>query len=121
MKKLIHLSKLMFLFCFFLSHGQEITQNETVGKVYVINAKSGNAYTHLYFPKPNFILKKGGFADYDALVGKKIKVTKIAKEKDSGTIVTFELENGTKFFGTYKVVNGNIEKAIENGEISPAL
>lgn len=121
MKKIIHLSKLMFLFCFFISHGQEITQNETVGKVYVINAKSGNAYTHIYFPKPNFIIKKGGFANYDALVGKKIKVTKIAKENKSGTIVTFELENGEKFFGTHKVVDGNIEKAIENGEITAVL
>lgn len=111
----------MFLFCFFLSYGQESTQNETVGKIYVINAKSGSSYNHLYFPKPNFIMKKGGFADYDALVGKKIKVTKIAKEKKSGTVFTFELENGDKFFGTHKVINGNIEKALENGEITAVL
>ena len=112
----------MFLFCCcFLSYGQESSQNETIGKVYVINSKSGSSYNHLYFPKPNFIMKKGGFADYDALLGKKIKVTKIVKEKESGTIVTFQLENGSKFFGTHKVINGNIEKALENGEITAVL
>lgn len=97
MKKLIYLSKLMFLFCFFLSYGQENTQNETIGKIYVINAKSGSSYNHLYFPKSNFIMKKGGFPNYESLVGKRIKVIKIAKENKSGTIVTFELENGNKF------------------------
>ena len=121
MKKLIYLSKLMLFFCFFLSYGQESSQKETIGKTYIINAKSGSSYNHLYFPKPNFIMKKGGFPNYEALVGKKIKVTKITKEKKSGTIVTFELENGGKFFGTHKVVNGNIEKALENGEISAVL
>ncbi|NJM78820.1 MAG: hypothetical protein HC854_02905 [Flavobacterium sp.] len=66
-------------------------------------------------------MKKGGFPNYESLVGKRIKVIKIAKENKSGTIVTFELENGNKFFGTHKVIDGNIEKAIENGEITAVL
>jgi hypothetical protein len=117
MKKLIYLSKLMFLFCFFLSYGQENAQNETIGKIYVINAKSGSSYNHIYFPKPNFIIKRGGFANYDALIGKKIIVTKVLKEKKTGTLVSIKLEDGNKFFGVYPSIDANLQKAIEKGEL----
>ena len=117
MKKLIYLLKMMFLFCFFLSYGQESSQNETVGKIYIINAKSGSSYNHIYFPKPNFIMKRGGFANYNALIGKKIIVTKVLKEKKTGTIVSIKLEDGSKFFGVYPSMDANLQKAIEKGEL----
>jgi hypothetical protein len=117
MKKLLLLITLFFSLSFLNSYSQESTSTDFKDKIYIINTPSGSSYNHIYFPKTNFIKKRGGFANYEALIGKKIIVTKIVKEKKKGTIVSIQLEDGSKFFGIYPSIDSNISKAIERKEL----
>ena len=71
--------------------------------------------------KTNFIKKRGGFENYEALVGKKVVVVNKIKEKKEGWIVLLKLEDGGKFFGVYPTIEAHLEKAIEKGELEITL
>lgn len=96
---------------------QEVDSSTFIDKTYIIQSVPNDNYQYISFPKPNFIIKKGGFANYDALIGRKVTVTKIVKEKKSGTVVSIKLEDGNKFFGVYPSMDANLKKAIEKGEL----
>lgn len=96
---------------------QEVDSSTFIDKTYIIQSVPNDNYQYISFPKPNFIKKRGGFANYDALVGEKITIAKIVKEKKTGTVVSIKLENGNKFFGVYPSIDANLQKAIEKGEL----
>ncbi|NHN25420.1 dihydroorotase [Flavobacterium jejuense] len=106
-----------FLFFFINSFSQEVDVSTFINKTYIIQSVPNGNYQYISFPKPNFIKKRGGFANYDDLVGKKVTIFKIVKEKKSGTVVSIKLEDGNKFFGVYPSIDANLQKAIEKGEL----
>ncbi|GAA4271249.1 hypothetical protein U6A24_05065 [Aquimarina gracilis] len=88
-----------------------------VGDKLIIGKPSAKEYQHIHFPKTNFIMKKGGIANYKALAGSDVTVTKIDKDQDGNTKITLKRTNGKKFFNAVAIVNANFEKALEEKEI----
>ena len=83
------------------------------GDVLEIQTSSNRPFDHLYFPKPNFIIKRGGIANYKALNGVKVQIEEIA---DDAVMRLIPL-NGKKFFNKFSYVDAHLEKAIENNEL----
>ncbi|MCO6161595.1 hypothetical protein [Flavobacterium sp. NRK F7] len=121
MKALYHFIVLVFALFSANTYSQETNHQEETQKVYVLKPVPNHAYQHVYFPKTNFIKKRGGFENYEALVGKKVVVVNKIKEKKEGWIVLLKLEDGGKFFGVYPTIEAHLEKAIEKGELEIAL
>ncbi|VXB79436.1 conserved exported hypothetical protein [Flavobacterium sp. 9AF] len=112
---------LFLAFSFINTYSQEKTTQQDIKKVYVLKSVQNNAYQHIYFPKTNFIKKRGGFENYETLIDKKVIVTKRVKQKKDSWIVLLKLEDGTNFFGVYPTIEADLEKAIEKGELEIAL
>ncbi len=112
MRKLIFIT----LLSFFSAQGQENTTPVEVGDVLTLGTPSAKYYRHIYFPKTNFIIKKGGIPNYKALIGNRIVVTEVDK-KNEFTKISFKQESGGKFFNSLAIVKANFEKAIQEKEI----
>ena len=108
---------IMLLFAFQMG-AQDQTQPVTVGDVLVINPPENHDFEYLYLPKANFIIKKGGIANYKSLVGNKVEVTEIETNNKGETKVVLKREDGKKFFRTHTTtITANIDEALENGEL----
>lgn len=83
------------------------------GDVLMIHTESNMPFDHIYFPKPNFIIKRGAIANFKALNGVKVQIDEISEN----SIMTLKPLNGKKFFNTYSFVEAHLEKAIENNEL----
>lgn len=107
---------LLFLTLFLISFGV-FSQSEQaeikVGAIFSIKKSTNLPFDHLHFPRTNFIVKRGGVANYKGLNGMKVKVVKLLKDD----MVTLTSINGKKFFNTYKYVEADISKALEAGEL----
>ncbi|MEW7292387.1 hypothetical protein [Aquimarina sp. 2304DJ70-9] len=112
MKKLVFIT----LLSFFSAQGQEKTINVEVGDVLTLGTPSAKYYQHIFFPKANFIIKKGGIPNYKALIGNRVIVTEVNK-KNEHTKISFKQESGGKFFNSLAIVRANFEKAVQENEI----
>ena len=110
MKNLILI--LTFLFVSMSTYGQN-SYDLKPGDVLEIHTDSNMPFDHIYFPKPNFIIKRGGIANYKALNGVKVQIEEISEN----SIMRLKPLNGKKFFNTYSYVEAHLEKAIENKEL----
>ncbi len=96
----------------------ELFHNEVkVGDVFEIGRPATNQYEHIDFPRPNFIIKKGGIANYKKVEGNTIIVTSIKEKKDGTTKIKMKRTNGTRFFGTHPVVSADFAEAVSSGEL----
>ena len=97
---------------------KQILQEEVeVGDILQIGEPDASRFQHIEFPRPNFIIKKGGIANYKRVEGDKVVVTSI-KETKNGTIeVQIKLANGGRFFRTHNVVTADLKNALESGEL----
>ena len=91
--------------------------NVKVGDTFTINEVSSDNYKYIKFPKTSMVIKKGGVADYNQIVGKKVEVTSLKEKKDGTTIATIKLVSGKQFFKSHRYVTVDITKAIENKEL----
>jgi len=106
--------------CLFLSFSNIAQSNNTnlkVGDTFTIGETKMNNYKYIKFPKDNFIIKKGGFANYNNIVNKKVEITAIKEKKDGEILATIQLKSGRKFFGKYKYIKVNIKGAISSKEL----
>ncbi len=118
MKKLLYITFLSVL----TINAQETTENISeikVGNILVIGSPSTTGYQHIYFPKTNFIIKRGGIANYKHLIGKKVIVNAIETNAKNERIVVLKRDDKMKFFNRYTSVRANLDSAIESGEIKP--
>lgn len=99
----------------FASFGQS-NQSVNVGDMFTIASVEGDNYQHLKFPRTNFIIKKGGIANYNNVVGQKVKVTAI-KEKRGKKVATLVLASGKKFFNSHSSIKAHITEAIDTKEL----
>lgn len=116
MKNLLFIP-IMLLFAFQVE-AQDQTQPVTVGDILVINQPEDLKFKSLQLPKANFIIKKGGIANYKSLIGNKVRVTEVTTNDAGETKVVLEREDGRKFFRTHSAITANINDALENGELS---
>ena len=91
-----------------------------VGDTFIIGETNNDKYTHIHFPKANFIIKKGGIANFNAIQGKKVKVTSIQEDKNGDLIAKIKLNSENYFFNSHKYVTVNIIKAIKEEELLKA-
>ncbi|SHJ37519.1 hypothetical protein [Pseudozobellia thermophila] len=92
-------------------------ENVNVGDVLEIGSPDARTYKHIDFPRANFIIKRGGIANYKNLKGQKVVVTAIEEKKDGSKEIKLKKVNGNRFFGSHAVVAANYRKALETGEL----
>jgi len=87
-----------------------------VGDVITLGAPSGQQYEHILFPRPNFIIKKGGTTNFKRLQGLKVIVTN-KEETDGKTNITIKRKDGKKFLNSIQIVKAHLEAALDAKEI----
>ncbi len=92
-------------------------QEVQVGDVFKIGDPDAPRYRHINFPRPNFIIKKGGVANYNRLKGNKVMVTAVKEKKDGTIEVKIKRTDGTRFFGSHREVSANLKAALDTGEL----
>ncbi|MDC6390450.1 hypothetical protein PP182_17300 [Maribacter sp. PR1] len=88
-----------------------------VGDVFEIGKPETNIYQHIKFPRANFIIKRGGIANYKRAEGEKVVVTSVKEKKDGTTLVKIKRTDGNRFFGSHTVVSADFKEALESGEL----
>lgn len=88
-----------------------------VGDIFEIGRPAANEYKHINFPKPNFIIKKGGIANYKKVEGNTVFVTSIKEQKNGTTKIKMKRTDGTHFFGTHPAVTADFTEAVSTGEL----
>lgn len=86
------------------------------GTVLTIGNVNASSFQHIYFPRKNIIIKRGGIPNFYHLEGKKVVVDYVLSKKES-TIVVLKRADGRNFFGYYPSVKADLKKAIEKGEL----
>lgn len=92
-------------------------QEVQVGDVLKLGHPDAPRYKYIHFPRPNFIVKKGGVANYKGLHGNKVVVTSVAKKKDGTLQVKIKRADGGRFFGSHREVSADLKGALETGEL----
>ncbi|MEP3836769.1 MAG: hypothetical protein ABJM36_03940 [Algibacter sp.] len=87
------------------------------GDVIEIGKPSTFKYKHIKFPRANFIIKRGGIANYKAALGDEVVVTNVDATKNGVTKVDVKRKDGKRFFNTVSTVSINFEDALAANEI----
>lgn len=117
--KLLKLKNLKFVLVtltIFLLSGSSFGQDNydlKAGDVLAITKETNTPFNHLHFPRANFIIKRGGIADFKTLDGMKVKIEEISEDN---TVKLIPLD-GKKFFNRLTYVNADLEKALESNEL----
>lgn len=108
-----------FLMIFFTGSifAQTHKSSVEIGDVFIIGEVSNNNYKYINFPRPNFIIKKGGIASYKNIPGEKVEVTSIKEKKDGSLVATVKLTSKKNFFNSHKYVTADISEAISEKEL----
>jgi len=88
-----------------------------IGDVFEIGSPETYTYSHINFPRANFIIKRGDIANYKKAEGEKVVITSVEKNSDGTTLINIERVDGKYFFRGYKAVSVNLKEAIESGEL----
>ncbi|WP_297690573.1 hypothetical protein, partial [uncultured Eudoraea sp.] len=84
-------------------------QEVQVGDIFKIGDPDAPRYRHINFPRPNFIIKKGGVANYNRLEGNKVVVTAVKEKKDGTLEVMIKRTDGVRFFGSHREVSADLK------------
>ncbi len=96
---------------------QAVPQEVQVGDILEIGRPDAPSYKYIDFPRPNFIIKRGGIANYKRVEGNKVIITAIKEKKDGTLKVKIKRTDGGRFFGSHPVVSADLENALESGEL----
>ncbi|MDT0690856.1 hypothetical protein RM549_13745 [Salegentibacter sp. F188] len=117
MKKLLIFT--LSLFLGFQMQAQEIDNNNVeVGTILEINEAEAYGFKHIHFPRPNFIIKRGGIANYNSVEGNRVEITAVTTKKDGTREVELKRVDGRKFFRNFATVKADIDEALESGEMT---
>tara|TARA_R110000868_G_scaffold144150_1_gene362899 strand:- start:24726 stop:25088 length:363 start_codon:yes stop_codon:yes gene_type:complete len=87
------------------------------GDVIEIGNPSTSKYKYIKFPRANFIIKKGGIANYKTALGEEVVVTDVKTAKDGSTKIYVKRKDGKMFFDTVSKVTIDLEEALAANEI----
>jgi len=93
-------------------------QDVKVGDIMEIGKPDAPKFKHIDFPRANFIIKKGGIANYSTVVGNKVVITEMKEKKDGTVVVKIKKTDGKRFFNSHPVVKADLKDALESGELS---
>ena len=109
------------LFSFSIMNAQDSVNKKTtdveIGDVFEIGKLQSITYKHINFPRANFIIKRGGIANYKRAEGERVVVVSIKEKKDGTTKVNLKRTDGGRFFGSHAVVSADLKEALESGEL----
>ncbi|MCM8570774.1 hypothetical protein NE848_15365 [Gramella jeungdoensis] len=109
---------IFFILSFALpSLAQPDTNRVDPGEVLIIHEPENYGYSHVNFPRANFIIKAGGRPDFKLLKGVKVEVTEVETRKNGESKVILRRVDGEKFFGKFPAISANYEKALKSGEL----
>lgn len=96
----------------------KVLSSETVnvGDVFTLGSPSAQTYQHILFPKPNFIIKKGGTTNFKQLQGVKVVVTD-KEDKDGKMTITIKRKDGKRFLNSIPTVIVNFAAAVRAKEV----
>ena len=97
-----------------------IDNNPEIGDRLLIQSPENTTYTAVNMPKLNFVVKKGGVANYKSVQNTLVEVVKISQNKEGENIVTLQREDGAKILGLKKSVSANYDQALQIGELKKA-
>ena len=98
-------------------YSQSSNASVEIGDIFVIGEVYNNNYKHINFPRANFIIKKGGIANYNNVKDKKVEVTLIKEKNDGSLIATIKLASNKFFFNSHKYITVEISEAISQKEL----
>ncbi len=101
------------------THGSYDLSDVKKGDLFKIGNTDSQTFKHIKFPKTNFIIKKGGIANYTNIIGKEVVITSVKEDKQGAIIVNLKKSDGGRFFGSHNVVAANLEGALKSGELIP--
>ena len=116
--KYISALTLLIFFVFSNSINAQNSPEVKVGETLSIGSSDNYLYSDVKFPKPNFIIKQGGIANYKKLEGTLVEVSEIRKNSKDQTVVILKRKDGKKFFGSFSAIRANYENALASGELS---
>ncbi|MFS4491279.1 hypothetical protein [Maribacter sp. 2308TA10-17] len=110
----------LFVFIYIGSNAQEAERNTEieVGDILKIGPAEASKYKYIYFPRPNFIIKRGGIVNYKKVVGSKVIVTSLKEKRDGTLQIEIKKVNGGKFFNSHGKVTADAQNALKSGELS---
>lgn len=111
------MNKLIILLVAVLGSLSLQAQEINVGDVYEIGKPENASYSHINFPRPNFIIKKGGIANYKMVEGNQVVVTSVKEKKDGTMVAKIKRKDGRKFFNSHYSVTVDIDEALKSGEL----
>ena len=111
------LSSVFAFFVSFFMYSQSSVSDFNLGDVFLIGNANYNSYKHINFPRANFIIKKGGIANYKNIKGEKVVITSIKEKRNGKKVATIKLVNSRRFFNSHKYVTVDIDEAIKSKEL----
>lgn len=103
--------------CFISSNAFAQSSNPQVGDTFTIAKVENNNYNHIQFPRANIIIKKGGIANYNSLIGETVEITSIKENNKGQRIATIKLTSPRLFFKSHKYIKVAIDEAIDSKEL----
>jgi len=100
-----------------LISAQKSDNNFKKGDVFIISKVENNNYKHIYFPKKNFIIKKGGIVNFENVYEQNIEIVSTKTDKKGNLIATIKLVSGKRFFNSHKYLKANISRALLEKEL----
>ena len=95
----------------------QIATDVHVGDVYEIGEPATITFKHIDFPRANFIIKRGGIANYKSVVGNKVVIASVKEKRDGTSQVKIKRKDGGRFFGSHTVVAVDFAEAVKAGEL----
>lgn len=114
MKKLSFIVLFSFTVLSLPAQQTQISVNE--GDVFTISQPMTAEFQHVYFPRKNFIIKRGAIPNMKSIYGTRVVVTSVSYNGER-TLITLEREDGRKFFRHYRSVDANLDSALRTGEL----
>lgn len=113
------LSTVLAFFAAVCMYGQTDTSSFDKGAVFEIGTVKNDTYEHINFPRTNFIIKKGGIANYKNIEGQKVVVTSVKEKKNGKKVATIKRLDSKRFFNSHKYITVAFDEAIASKELIP--
>ena len=99
------------------AQSQQTQSDIQIGTTLEIGKPETTTYTYIHFPRENMIIKRGGIANYKSVRGKIVVVTAFKEKKNGTKVALLKRKDGGRFFGSHTVVEADVTKAMQTGEL----
>ena len=93
----------------------------SIGDKLTVGELTNGTFKFIKLPKANFIIKKGGLANYKSIEKSTVVISNIEKDKKGNTIVELKRNNGKKFFNAIWTIKADLKQALNSGELKQLI